>query len=62
MEEYSVRTFTFADRVFGRIFFIATGFHGLHVFLGSILLSISGFRLFFFHFSSKHHVGYEAAI
>lgn len=60
--EYINRRFTFADRVFGRVFFIATGFHGLHVFMGSVLLTISGFRLFYFHFSNKHHIGYEAAI
>jgi heme/copper-type cytochrome/quinol oxidase subunit 3 len=41
---------------------MATGFHGLHVFMGSVLLSVSGFRLFYFHFSNKHHIGYEAAI
>lgn len=62
LSEYSNRIFSFADRVYGRIFFIATGFHGFHVFIGSILLRISGFRLFINHFSSKHHVGYEAAI
>lgn len=62
LNEYSVRSFTFADRVFGSVFFMATGFHGLHVFLGSVLLSISGFRLFLFHFSRNHHIGYEAAI
>lgn len=62
VNEYSISSFTFADRVFGSVFFIATGFHGLHVFIGSVLLTISGFRLFFHHFSRKHHIGYEAAI
>lgn len=62
LNEYYASSFTFADRVFGRVFFIATGFHGLHVFMGSVLLTISGVRLFMFHFSRKHHVGYEAAI
>ena len=62
LNEYLNRSFTFADSIFGRIFFIATGFHGLHVFIGSVLLTISGFRLFLFHFSNIHHIGYEAAI
>jgi len=60
--EYASRRFTFADRIFGSIFFMATGFHGFHVLIGTILLTISGFRIFFYHFSDKHHVGYEAAI
>ena len=37
--EYLNRSFRFADRVFGRIFFLATGFHGAHVVAGALLLS-----------------------
>jgi cytochrome c oxidase subunit 3 len=62
LNEYINSSFTFADRVFGRVFFIATGFHGLHVLIGSVILTIAGLRMFFHHFSNGHHVGYEAAI
>ncbi|MCK5537642.1 MAG: cytochrome c oxidase subunit 3, partial [Bacteroidales bacterium] len=38
--EYYMCSFTIRDRVFGSIFFIATGFHGIHVLIGSIFLLI----------------------
>ena len=60
--EYYMCAFTIADRVFGSIFFIATGFHGIHVLVGSIFLIICLFRLFFLHFSIINHLGYEIAI
>ena len=36
--EYNILLFSFADSVFGRIFFLGTGFHGLHVLLGRVIL------------------------
>ena len=59
--EYKEARFTIADRVFGSVFFVATGFHGLHVIIGSLFLIVCLLRLFILHFSSKHHVGFEAA-
>ncbi|YP_002808567.1 cytochrome c oxidase subunit III (mitochondrion) [Scylla paramamosain] len=59
--EYFEAPFTIADSVFGSTFFVATGFHGLHVIIGSSFLLICFFRLYFCHFSSNHHVGFEAA-
>lgn len=59
--EYKEARFSIADRVFGSVFFVATGFHGLHVIIGSLFLIICLLRLFLHHFSSKHHVGFEAA-
>nr|YP_010579342.1 cytochrome c oxidase subunit III [Charybdis annulata]UBD09507.1 cytochrome c oxidase subunit III [Charybdis annulata] len=59
--EYIEAPFTIADSVFGSTFFVATGFHGLHVIIGTSFLLICFFRLFFCHFSSNHHVGFEAA-
>ena len=39
--EYAIAPFSFADSVFGRVFFLATGFHGAHVIAGArILLTI----------------------
>ena len=54
--------FSITDGIFGRIFYMATGFHGFHVFLGLILLVIAMTRLILFRFSSKHHVGLEASL
>merc|ERR1712222_81826 len=42
--EYYEARFTFADRVYGSTFFIATGFHGLHVIVGTIFLMVTLFR------------------
>jgi cytochrome c oxidase subunit 3 len=39
--EYSVSSFTISDGVFGTCFFFGTGFHGLHVIIGTIFLSVA---------------------
>nr|YP_009510280.2 cytochrome c oxidase subunit III [Vespa affinis] len=60
--EYSSAPFTIADSVYGSIFFMITGFHGIHVIIGTIFLVICMFRMIFNHFSNTHHIGFEAAI
>lgn len=60
-EEYHEATFAFSDSVYGSTFFIATGFHGVHVIVGTIFLTAILFRLFKNHFSPTHHVGFLAA-
>nr|BBB16172.1 cytochrome oxidase subunit 3 [Pagurus maculosus]BBB16185.1 cytochrome oxidase subunit 3 [Pagurus maculosus]BBB16211.1 cytochrome oxidase subunit 3 [Pagurus lanuginosus] len=59
--EYVEAPFTIADSVFGATFFVATGFHGLHVIVGTSFLMVCLFRLYKCHFSSEHHFGFEAA-
>nr|YP_010850327.1 cytochrome c oxidase subunit III [Byasa polyeuctes]WGH12455.1 cytochrome c oxidase subunit 3 [Byasa polyeuctes] len=59
--EYIESPFSIADSIYGSIFFLATGFHGLHVIIGTIFLSICFIRHLNFHFSSNHHFGFEAA-
>lgn len=59
--EYFEASFTINDCVFGSCFFMATGFHGFHVFVGTIALVISLFRIIFNHFTSTHHFGFESA-
>ena len=59
--EYLDSSFTIADRIYGATFFVATGFHGFHVLIGTTFLAICFFRLFFSHFSKHHHFGFEAA-
>nr|ANN13215.1 cytochrome c oxidase subunit 3 [Astacus astacus]ANN13228.1 cytochrome c oxidase subunit 3 [Astacus astacus]QNV12205.1 cytochrome c oxidase subunit III [Astacus astacus] len=59
--EYIEASFSIADSIYGSTFFVATGFHGLHVVIGSSFLSVCLFRLYKCHFSSKHHFGFEAA-
>lgn len=59
--EYLIASFSICDSVFGSTFFIATGFHGFHVIVGSIILFIMWIRIIFNHFSYRHHFGFEAA-
>lgn len=59
--EYIEADFRICDRVYGRCFFIGTGFHGLHVLVGTTFLLATYLRLEWGHLSRKHHFGFEAA-
>ncbi len=59
--EYSHAHFSFSGHVYGATFFMATGFHGFHVIIGTIFLAICLFRLLAGHFKPDHHFGFEAA-
>nr|YP_010349991.1 cytochrome c oxidase subunit III [Clithon corona]UOH96861.1 cytochrome c oxidase subunit 3 [Clithon corona]URF21489.1 cytochrome c oxidase subunit III [Clithon corona] len=59
--EYYEAPFTIADGVYGSAFFVATGFHGLHVLIGSSFLLVCLVRVWTQHFSPTHHFGFEAA-
>nr|UIR97930.1 cytochrome c oxidase subunit 3 [Cyphoderus sp.] len=59
--EYLEASFSIADSAYGSTFFVATGFHGLHVIIGTTFLIVCLARLANCHFSSHHHFGFEAA-
>lgn len=59
--EYLQAPFTFADSSYGSCFFIATGFHGLHVLIGTTFLLVCLIRINYGHLSAEHHFGFEAA-
>ncbi len=59
--EYYEASFSFADCCYGSTFFIATGFHGLHVIVGSLFLAASLFRISRGDIRIRHHFGFEAA-
>nr|YP_010464293.1 cytochrome c oxidase subunit III [Exostira schroederi]UUL71670.1 cytochrome c oxidase subunit 3 [Exostira schroederi] len=59
--EYIESPFTMADAAYGSSFFIATGFHGIHVIIGTTFLAVCLTRHLKNHFSSIHHFGFEAA-
>jgi cytochrome c oxidase subunit 3 len=59
--EYVSAPFTISDSVYGASFYMATGFHGFHVFIGTCFLSVCLGRLFLDHFTKQHHFGFEAA-
>nr|YP_010963606.1 cytochrome c oxidase subunit III [Nondenticentrus paramelanicus]WKZ08089.1 cytochrome c oxidase subunit III [Nondenticentrus paramelanicus] len=59
--EYLESPFCIADSVYGSSFFMSTGFHGIHVLVGSIFILISIIRLKKLHYSNYHHVGFECS-
>nr|YP_010531156.1 cytochrome c oxidase subunit III [Athalia arunachalensis]UXW93378.1 cytochrome c oxidase subunit III [Athalia arunachalensis] len=59
--EYKMASFTIADSIYGATFFLTTGFHGIHVLIGTTFLMINFFRIMKNHFSTNHHFGFEAA-
>jgi cytochrome c oxidase subunit 3 len=59
--EYYVAPFTIADSIYGSTFYVSTGFHGLHVLIGTIFLTVGLIRHLYYHFSNTHHFGFEAA-
>jgi cytochrome c oxidase subunit 3 len=59
--EYLEARFTFADSVYGSTFFLATGFHGLHVIIGTLFLLVCLIRSSINSFNYLHHFGFEAA-
>ena len=59
--EYSHADFAFAGSIYGSTFFMATGFHGFHVIVGTIFLAVCLFRALAGHFNKDHHFGFEAA-
>nr|UZT67581.1 cytochrome c oxidase subunit 3 [Tessmannella kiplingi] len=61
MFEYNHSLFCINDSVYGSMFFMTTGFHGFHVFIGTIFLMIGFIRLWYNHLSKDHHYGFEAA-
>nr|AWN56084.1 cytochrome c oxidase subunit 3 [Anthicidae sp. DPP-2018] len=59
--EYFESSFTISDSAYGSSFFMATGFHGIHVIIGTTFLAICLYRHWKIHFSQIHHFGFEAA-
>nr|YP_010835051.1 cytochrome c oxidase subunit III [Euglandina singleyana]WFQ82726.1 cytochrome c oxidase subunit III [Euglandina singleyana] len=59
--EYGETAFSIADSVYGSTFFMATGFHGLHVMVGASFLLVCSIRMIYYHFNKNHHMGFIAA-
>jgi len=61
--EYKESYFSFSDGIYGSVFFILTGFHGLHVIVGTIMLTVSYYRIRFDRKTKFHsHIGLELSI
>ena len=59
--EYLQTSFSLNSGIYGSIFFLATGFHGLHVIIGTIVLLVCLIRQIKNHFTIEQHFGFEAA-
>ena len=59
--EYHHATFTMDGNIYGATFYMATGFHGFHVIVGTIFLAVCLFRSMKGHSNPEHHFGFEAA-
>jgi cytochrome c oxidase subunit 3 len=59
--EYQHAAFGFKDGIYSSTFYMATGFHGFHVLVGTIFLIVCYFRGRAGHFKPEHHFGFEAA-
>ena len=59
--EYVHATFGFREGIYSSTFYMATGFHGFHVIIGTCFLAVCFFRAMKGHFKSDHHFGFEAA-
>ncbi|MBA4172333.1 MAG: cytochrome c oxidase subunit 3 [Hyphomicrobium sp.] len=59
--EYGHAAFSYSGHIYGATFFMATGFHGAHVLIGTIFLAVCFVRALKGHFSVEQHFGFEAA-
>ncbi len=59
--EYANATFAYSGNIYGANFFMATGFHGFHVIVGTIFLFVCLLRAMKGDFTPTQHVGFEAA-
>ncbi len=59
--EYQHASFGFSGNIYGATFFMATGFHGFHVVVGTIFLAVCLVRALRGQMTQEHHLGFEAA-
>jgi heme/copper-type cytochrome/quinol oxidase subunit 3 len=59
--EYDHAAFAFTDGIYPSVFYMATGFHGFHVIIGTLFLTVCLFRGLKGHFTAEQHFGFEAA-
>ena len=60
MHAYHEMNLKLTSGIYGSTFFMLTGFHGLHVTIGAIMLTVMLFRVIAGHFSKEHHFAFEA--
>ena len=60
--EYTVSSFTISDGSFGSCFYFGTGFHGIHVIIGTAFIAVGLWRILAYHVTDNHHLGFEGSI
>jgi cytochrome c oxidase subunit 3 len=60
--EYTVSSFTISDGTYSSCFYFGTGFHGLHVIIGTAFLAVGLWRQLAYHLTENHHLGFESGI
>lgn len=60
--EYSSSSFTISDSIYGSCFYFGTGFHGLHVIIGTAFIAVGFWRVLSYHLTDHHHLGLESSI
>ncbi len=61
MHAYSDLNLKLTSGIYGSTFYMLTGFHGFHVTMGAIMLSVVLYRVLKGHFTPDHHFGFEGA-
>ena len=60
--EYTVSSFTISDGTYASCFYFGTGFHGLHVIIGTAFIAVGLWRLLAYQITENHHLGLESGI
>jgi hypothetical protein len=60
--EYKHAAVSMNDGAYGSIMFLATGFHGLHVIIGTVMLVVCLFKMYNYHFTPHNHIFFKCSI
>ena len=60
--EYTVSSFSISDSTYASCFYFGTGFHGLHVMIGTAFIAVGLWRVLAYHSTDNHHLGLESSL
>jgi len=59
LDEYTSAPFSISDGIYGSVFYMITGLHGVHVIIGTLFIGVCFGRFLQSHFTRQHHLGFE---